>query len=58
MFIKKVFFNRYKQKIVIKYKKIFLKKVKLLLLYFDDFKIDGKILLKEYLNNCIIKGLD
>lgn len=39
-------------------KKLFLEKMKSLLPYFIEFKKDGKILPKEYLSNCIVRGLD
>ena len=52
--IKKIFFIKYKQKNVFKYKKIFLSKIKSLLFYFIKFFKDGLIFFKIYCNNYII----
>lgn len=43
---------------MIKYKRIFLKELKILLSYFIKFKKANIILSKKYSNNCIIRTLD
>lgn len=55
---KGMFIDWHKCKDVIEYKKIFLKKMRLLLLYFVEFSEDSSILKKNYLNNCAVEKLD
>lgn len=50
-----VFFNKYEQKDIVKYKKIFLIEIKLLLLYFVKFFDNEYILNKICFNNYIVK---
>lgn len=42
---------------MVKYREIFLKKMKFFLSYFMEFKEDGIILFKKYLDNCKIRNL-
>lgn len=55
---KGVFFHEHKRKDGIKYKMIFLCKIKSLLSYFIEFSDNRSILSKVYLNDCIVKGSD
>lgn len=55
---KKVFFNGHKCKNMIKYKRNFLSKIKILLSYFIEFDKNKSILPKKYLKNYLVEGLD
>lgn len=48
----------YKCKDMVKYKKIFLDKIKLFLLYLVEFFEDGSIIFKKYTNDYIVGRLN
>lgn len=52
-----MFFDGYKEKDVIEYKKIFLSEIKSFLPFFVKFFDDRSILFKVYLNNCAVGRL-
>lgn len=52
---KGVFYDKYKQKDVVKYREIFFGKMKKLLPYFVKFSKNGSILSKKYPENCVIR---
>ena len=57
-YLKRVFFDEHKREDVVEYREIFLEEMKSLLPYFVEFEKDGKILRKEYLNDCVVREPD
>lgn len=53
-----MFIDQHEHKNVVKYRDIFFKEMKLLLLYFIKFSKDGSILSKKYSSNYILKRPD